>query len=257
MNPAQFNQPFGRFILWRLPVAYVEANLEGRLTFVNETACHMQGSCAEQLVGRAIWEFLPHDEIARSREEFEQAIGCGEDPPVVRRPIFEQSGHFRNYELHRRLLRDDEGSIVGICMALFDISEAEHAHREAHQAQNWLKCVIQAIPKAILVTDALGFVRYCNPAASELTLRRADQMEGRQVERCLPIVSNYPPTRSALSFRMALHESWSGQVEIVNAAEERLIVELSASPIVDEETGDTSGVVVVFEKGEMPAWQAK
>jgi len=141
-------------------------------------------------------------------------------------------------------------------MALFDISEAEQAHREAHRAQNWLKCVIQAIPKAILVTDALGFVRHCNPAAEALTHRPASQMTGSQIEKCIPIVSNHTATRSALSFRMALHEPWFGEVEIVNAAEQRLTVQISASPIVDKETGDTSGVVIVFEEAEMAPWQA-
>jgi len=256
MISASQNQPFGSFIVWRLPVPYVEADLSGRLTFVNEAACKMQGLTPEQLVGRDIWEFLPHDEIARSRLEFSQAMESGEDPPVVRRPIFVHSGNFRNYELHRRLLREDDGRVAGICMALFDISEAEQAHREAHRAQNWLKCVIQAIPKAILVTDALGFVRYCNPAAEGLTGRKASHMEGRQIEKCIPIVSHHPPTRSALSFRMALHEPWTGQVEIVNAARGTLTVQLSASPIVDEETGDTAGVVIVFEEAEIAAWQA-
>ncbi len=251
-----FNQPFGRHIVWRLPVAYVESDLDGKLTFVNEAACHMQGQPAEQLVGRDIWEFLPHDEVAHSREEFAKALGSGEDPPVIRRPIFGGSGHFRSYELHRRLMRDDAGLIVGMCMALFDVSEAEHAHWEASQAKNWLECVVHAIPKAVLVTDALGFVRYVNPAAEELTCRKEQDMTGRQVERCLPILRTHCAVQAPLSFRMALHEPWSGQVDIGNAQDEVLTVNLSASPILDKESGHTAGVVILFERVETPCGAA-
>jgi PAS domain S-box-containing protein len=250
MKPA--NQPFGRHIVWRLPVAYVESDLGGKLTFVNEAACTMQGQAVEELVGRDIWEFLPHDEVAGSQEEFAKALRCGEDPAVIRRPIFGRSGHFRNYELHRRLMRDDDGRIVGICMALFDVSEAEHAHWEASQAKNWLECVVHAIPKAVMVTDALGFVRYVNPVAEELTCRKEPEMTGRQVEKCLPILRTHCAMQAPLSFRMALHEPWSGLVDIGNAENETLTVHLSASPILDKESGHTSGVVILFERVESP-----
>ncbi len=247
-----FNQPFGRRIVWRLPVPYVETDLRGRLTFVNEAVCDLQGMPPEQLVGRDVWEFLPHDAVAHSRSEFACAIQSGEDPPAVRRPIFGKSGRFSNYELHRRLLRDDDDRVVGICIAFFDVGEAEQAHWETKQAQNWLESVVHAIPKAILVTDALGFVRYTNPAAEDLTGRTEVEMAGRQIERCLPILRTHCVERSSLSFRMALHELWSGTVDISNAGGETLTVQLSASPILDKENGHTSGVVILFEKVEVP-----
>jgi len=249
------NQPFGRLIVWRLPVAYVEADLQGKLTFVNEAACRMYELPVEQLVGQEVWEFLPYDDKAPSREEFEHAIRSGDDPPVVRRPVFSRSGHFTNYELHRSLLRDDDNRIVGICIALFDVSEAEHAHWEAQRAQSWLECVVHAIPKAILVTDALGFVRYTNPAAEELTGRLEQEMMGRQIEKCLPILRTHSAVQKPLSFRMALHDPWSGLVDIGTAQNQSLTVQLSASPIIDQESGHTSGVVILFERVEVSCGQ--
>jgi PAS domain-containing protein len=171
---------------------------------------------------------------------------------VIRRPIFGRSGHFRNFELHRRLLRNDDEKIAGICMALFDVSEAEHAHWEAKRTQSWLECVVHAIPKAILVTDALGFVRYTNPFAERLTCRSEHQMIGHQIEKCLPILRTHCAVQTPLSFRMALHDPWSGLVDIGTVPRGSMTVHLSASPILDKETGHTSGVVILFEKMEVP-----
>jgi PAS domain S-box-containing protein len=256
MNPVLTNVPFGRHIVWRLPIAYVEADLEGKLTFVNEEACLLQELSAEQLVGRSIWEFLPRDEVANTKREFYQGVESGQDLPIIRRSIYSHAGEFRTHELHRRLLWDDAGTVVGICMAIFDVSEAEHAHREERQAKSWLESVVQAIPKALIVTDALGFVRYINPAAEELVGRPAADMVGRQVEKCLPILHTYTEVQVPLSFRMALHKPWSGLVDIVNAANDSIVVQLSASPILEVGTELTTGVVILFERQEAPAWTA-
>jgi len=227
-------------------VAYTEVDSKGIFRIVNEAACRLHDVPAEELIGHSIWEFMPLDEAGRSRTDFFHAMESGEDLPPVRRSLLRADGEFRTHELHRRMLRDSDGTPVGMCCATFDVSEVEAAHKETKQTKLWLESVVEAIPQAIIVTDALGFVRFINPAAERLIGRSAHEVLGQQIEKGMPILRAVSLSKKPLSFRMALNEPWNGDVEIVSRQHGNITVWLSASPIVEKETGYTNGVVLVL-----------
>src|SRR5262249_34666423 len=135
-----------------------------------------------------------------------------------------------------------------------DVSELDAAHREAKQARQWLESVMEGIPQAVIVTDALGFVRYANPSAELLTGWPVSEQIGKQIEKVIPILRVVSGSRAPPSFRMALHQPWNGNVELVARNHEILSVWLSASPILDRENGFTTGVVIVLPS---PHFRAK
>lgn len=246
MNEATANWQPVSSVLQDLPVAYTEIDARGILRVVNEAACSLHEMSAEQLIGHEIWTFLPPDEAARSRTDFFHVIESGEDPPVIRRSLYTASGAYRTHEIHRRMMRDSDGNPIGICCATFDVSEVEAAHYATRQAKLWLESVVDAIPQAVMVTDALGFVRYANPAAEQVIGLPARDLVGQQIEKGMPILRAASASRKPLSFRMALQENWNGDVEILNRERQTVSTWLSACPIVDKETGYTNGVVIVF-----------
>jgi PAS domain S-box-containing protein len=243
-EPAE-NWPPLSHILQELPVAYTEVDVRGTLRAANKEACRLMGIIAEEWIGQEVWEFVPHDEADRDRAEFLRTVEADGDPPVIRRSILSK-GEFRTHEMHRRMLRDGEGNPIGMGCATFDVSELDAAHQEAKQAKLWLESVVQAIPQAVIVTDALGFVRFANPSAELLTGCPVQEQVGSQVEKVIPILRVVSANRSVPSFRMALHEPWNGDVEILNRSGEAMTLWLSASPIIDRESGYTNGVVIVM-----------
>jgi PAS domain S-box-containing protein len=233
--------------LQKLPAAYTEMDCSGVVRAVNEAACKQLQMTAEQLVGHDIWEFLPRDEAARSRAEFFDLIRSGEDPPIIQRSLYNSRGGFRTHELHRRLMRDAAGGVIGVSSVAFDVSQAEATCREAKQTKLWLESVVDAIPQAVMVTDSLGFVRFVNPSAQRLTGRPLHELIGQQIEKGMPILRAVSRTHKPLSFRIALDEPWNGDVELLNGQGETLSVWLSACPIMDKETAFTNGVVIVMK----------
>jgi PAS domain S-box-containing protein len=233
-------------VLELLPVAYSEVDAQGVIRVVNQAACRMHSMSAEELVGRSIWEFVPRDEAARDRADFASAIALGGDPPVVRRSIYSPDGEYRTHEIHRRVMYDSEGRAAGFSCVTIDVSELEAAHQESKQARLWLESAITAIPQAVILTDALGFVRYANPAAEEVTGWQAVELIGQQFEKGMPILQASSPSQKPLSFRSALDESWNGDVELLNREKQAIPTWLSACPIVDKGKGVTNGVVIVF-----------
>ncbi len=236
-----------------LPVAYTEVDTAGIFRVVNDAACRLHKMSAEQIIGRTIWEFLPNTEAARSRTDFFHAMESGEDPPVVRRSLFSANGEFCTHELHRRMLRDSDGTAIGMCIASFDVSEAEALHQQTRRAQLWLGSVVDAIPQAVIATDALGFVRFVNPSAEQMIGWSARELIGQQIEKGLPILRSSSASLKPLSFRNALDEVWNGDVELVKRDRQTLSVWLSASPIIDKETGSTNGVVIVLPSARATA----
>lgn len=234
-------------ILQDLPVSYSEVDTTGTLRAVNRAACRMHHLPAEDLLGHSIWEFVPADEAEIDRAEFERTMQTGEELPVIRRSIFSTRGGYRAHELHRRILRDSTGKPRGLASITFDVSELDAAHREAERAQRWLECAIQAIPQAVILTDALGFVRFINPSAERLIGWPALEFVGQQIEKGMPVLRATPRTgNQPLSFRMTLNERWNGDVEILTRDRQPVSVWLSASPIFDPEQGWTTGVVIVL-----------
>jgi len=233
--------------LQELPVAYTEMDNNGIVRAVNEAACHQRQMTAEQLLGHDIWEFLPRDEAIKSRAEFFDLIRSGEDPPVIRRSLYNSRGGFRTHEMHRKLMRDATGAVIGVSSVAFDISQMDAAYREARQTKLWLESVVEAIPQAVMVTDSLGFVRFANPSAQRLTGRTSQELVGQQIEKGMPILRAVSKTHKPLSFRIALDEPWNGDVELLNRQGETLSIWLSACPIIDKESSFTNGVVIVMK----------
>jgi PAS domain S-box-containing protein len=229
-----------------LPVAYSEIDTEGVFRVVNGAACRLFGAAQEDLVGHSIFEFVPSDQVADDRAAFLSMIEADVEPAVIRRSLYTSTGEFRVHELHRGMLRDEEGNAVGIRSVTIDVSDAEIAHAEARQAKLWLESVVLAIPQAVMVTDALGFVRFANTSAERVTGRMASELVGKQVEKGMPILRAVSPSGKKLSFRAALEEIWNGDVELLNHDGETVSTWLSACPIYDKATGFTNGVVIVF-----------
>jgi len=234
-------------ILQELPVAYVEVDLTGTVRAVNRAACKMHHLAAEDLIGHSIWEFVPADEVEADRAEFQRTMQTGADLPIVRRSLFAIGHGYRTHELHRRILRSPDNKPHGLAAITFDVSELEAAHREADRAKRWMQSAIQAIPQAVIMTDAMGFVRFINPSAQRLTGWTAQELVGQQIEKGMPILRAVSRgTHQPLSFRITLHEPWNGDVELLTRDRQSVSVWLSASPIIDPEEGHTTGVVIVL-----------
>jgi PAS domain S-box-containing protein len=232
--------------LENLPVSYTEVDAAGILTLVNHAACMQHHLPAREILGRSVFDFVPKEEAALDRDEFFRAIQSSEDPPIIRRTIYTPHGGYQSHELHRRMLRDDTGRAVGMSCITFNVSELEEAHLETRRTKLWLESALHAIPQSVIITDALGFVRYINPSAEVLTGWSSTQMLGQQIEKGMPILRAISSQGKPLNFRSTLDETWNGDVDILTRDRQTVSVWLSASPILDRQTGYTNGVIITL-----------
>jgi PAS domain S-box-containing protein len=214
-----------------LSVAYFEIDAQGIITRANRAACALHQVLENEFVGREVWESVAADEKDLGRSDFYAVMESGEEPPVVRRALYARSGEFRTYEMHRSFIRDAKGHPAGLRYISIDVTETQTAHEEAHQAHLWLESVLEAVAEAMIVTDALGFVRYINQAAEELSGWKAAELIGKEIEKGFPVLSYSSADEKSLTHRIALERRTKGIATVLDRNFNELQVEISTSPI--------------------------
>jgi PAS domain S-box-containing protein len=229
-----------------LPIAYVEIDVEGVITRSNRAARMLHSAEGGEIAGMHVWDFSPEGQVETDRTAFNAMMSSREEPPIARRSLYSH-GEFRTYELHRTLIRDEQGSVRGVRTATFDVTEAQIAHEEANQARMWLESVLDSMSEAIVITDALGFIRTVNPATEALFGWKAAELKGRVIEKAFPLLAYSAENDVALSFNMALQSRSRGVATLLDRARREVKVEISTSPVVDKTNGYTIGVVSVMQ----------
>jgi PAS domain S-box-containing protein len=155
--------------------------------------------------------------------------------------------------MYRSLMRDEEGRPSGMRMLSLDVTEEKRELEEARRARLWLESVIASLADAVLVTDALGFIRSANPAAETLFGWRFAELEGKLIEKALPVLSYVSDDPTKLSFTMSLAGHCRGIATILDRESREVRVEIGTSPILNKESGFTEGVVAVLRTLEQAA----
>jgi len=236
--------------LEELPVAYVEIDARGAIVRANRLARSLHSSHSGELIGKPAWELMPTDEREQSCATFMTAMRTGEDPPVARRSIYTNSGNYRVHELHRNMICDAHGKAEGMRVATVDVTEAHQARKEDERHRLWLESVIASMAEAVIVTDALGFIRTVNAAAEELFGWKATELTGKSIERALPVLKFVSGSKVQLDFTMALESRTKGVATMLGRERREVKVEISTAPILDKESGFTAGVVSVMRRVE-------
>jgi PAS domain S-box-containing protein len=225
-------------------------DVHGAITSANRLTRLSHSADTGELIGKLVWELMPTDEQERSHAAFMLAIAAGQNPPVVRRSIYDRTGNFRFYDIYRNVILDAEGRAAGMRAVSVDVTEAHKAHQESEHARQWLESVMASLTAAVIVTDPLGIILSVNPAAEKLFGWKAGELIGMEVENAFSVNTCISSDQSVIDFSMAMEKCVSGTATILDKAGREMLVEIGASPIVDKNTGFTTGVVSVLRQVE-------
>jgi PAS domain S-box-containing protein len=234
-----------------LPLPYVEVDARGFITRANRASIALHHVEGGQLVGKMAWDLVATDEKDPSYAAYCSSIQSGEKPMVVERSLYDRSGQFRTYEIHRSLVRDSDGNPAGMQMLCVDVTETKKALEDARGTSLQLQSVVDAICEAVIVTDSVGFIRSVNPAAEKLLGWEASALIGISIEEGLPIVAYLPGGRSECLFTVWLERPMKGIATILDRKRREIDVGIGASPILDKQNGSTIGVALLVRKLEI------
>lgn len=234
-----------------LPLPYLELDVHGVIIRANRATLALHPADRGELIGQTAWDLVAADEKDPSFASYCLALESGEKPQAVLRSLCDRSGQFRAYEIHRGQVRDAQGKVTGMRLLCVDVSEAKKALEAAQRKSLWLESVIASVCEAIVVTDAVGFIRSVNPAAETLLGWQAEELTGMSIEEGLPIVAFRPGGCSACTFTRWLEGPLKGIAAILNRQRQQIQVGLGIAPIVDNPNGLTTGAVLLLRKIEI------
>jgi PAS domain S-box-containing protein len=231
-----------------MPVAYLEIDTQGLITRANRAALALHHPDHGELVGKTGWDLMAFDEKVFSHAAFSAQIQSGMKPPVITRNIFDRSGSFRTYQLHRSLMRDAEGNPKGMSMVAVDVTEMTEALDEARRARHWLESALASVADAVVLTDILGVVRAVNPAAEELFGFKSSELAGRVIEEAVPMLDYHSDDGSPLNRRIVIERTCKGTATLVCRNHREVMVRITTSPVVDQRSGSLIGVVAFLHR---------
>lgn len=233
-----------------LPLPYVEMDAHGIITRANRATLALHHPEQGELIGKSGWDLLAIDEKSRSTAAFLSLMTTGEEPPAICRSIFDRSGKFRTYEIHRSIIRTTGGKPAGVRMIFMDVTECKNALEEAQRTCQWLESAMHSAADAVILTDALGMIRSANPAAERLSGWSTNELTGMAIDELMPIQARPSGDRSALDLQAMLQLPCNGMATVRTRERQQSEVEISTSPILDKNNGSVSGVAAILRRVE-------
>lgn len=235
-----------------LPVAYLECDVKGTIYRCNKLAQEIHRGELGELAGMEIWKLVAHDQQTASRNAYFAVMATGINPPVAYRALFTPNGGYRTFRLDRNLILDEQGNPKGMRIIFYDVTERQLELERERKARMWLEAISTSMSEAVLVTDVLGFVRFVNAAAEDLTGWNANDLKRMTIEKGMPILAYTPSDGVALNHRMLLERRCAGIATLLTRNREEVKVYLSTSPVTDLAEGSTIGVVNVMRRLDSP-----
>ncbi len=169
-----------------VPLACLEIDLAGTIRRANQKLCDLRGLKVSEMVGRPYAEFAAESDKERIADEIRKKLS-GAVPLVPGKQTFMgKHGELVTVQSNETLLRDPDGSVVGLRSAALDVSEHLRKEEEIWQTTGELKAIFQALPDVFLRVDTDGVILdYRGPVTSSFW-GHARQKTGTRIQSLVP-----------------------------------------------------------------------
>lgn len=161
-------------------VAYLDANFD--FVWVNESFARLDGSRADQLVGKNHFKLYPSVE---NQTIFNRVVRTGEPYQAYARP-FEHAGRpesevgFWDWSLYP--IKNAEGQVENLLLNLSDVTERTLAERQRHESDARFKAMLDATSETALLVDLEGKILAINDVGAQRFQKSAEQLIGSRVD---------------------------------------------------------------------------
>ena len=223
------------------PVGFAFVDTEFRIVQINQTLAEVNGSPAEEQVGKTIAEVVP-DVWAQMQPVYERVLRSGE--PEVNLEVERErgtTGDLRSWLSSYYPVRVD-GEVIGLGVIVIDITDRT-------EAEHFRAAVMDTIVEGLYVLDKNGRLKFMNPAAAKLLGWSEEELCGRSMHEAIHYQhadgSPHPEEECELLKVRTERRAVQMMHEAFTAKDGTIIpVSYSAAPLMRGTSLD--GVVVVF-----------
>lgn len=174
-----------RAIVDQAVVGFVQSDVAGRITFVNDRYCEITGYMREELLGKR-WLELTHPDDLPQNIEYIKRMKHNEKPASFEKRYLRKNGEIIWVNIGASQQRHADGQEFGGAAFVVDITARKFAETKNFIAKSELEATLAAIPDLIFELGLDG--RYLNVHASrpELLAAPAEVLIGKTVRDSLP-----------------------------------------------------------------------
>jgi PAS domain S-box-containing protein len=174
------NSGFDQWLQAWNTVPVVVADLEGTVLAVSSTLASMFGwGRPEELVGRPVTDFVAPEERARAADNIARVL-AGELKGQVQYRGLRRNGDVVGIQAIADLIRDDDGSAIGLSLLVLEMTEEQRAEADLAQERSLLKTLMHSTPDEIYFKDADGrFIMMSSAQATNFGLSDPSQALGK------------------------------------------------------------------------------
>ncbi|MEM7476495.1 MAG: PAS domain-containing protein [Planctomycetota bacterium] len=155
-----------RTLLEHLPVHVVQKDINGRFLFVTQSFCKLVNRPFDDVVGKTDFDLFPDNTARKFVDDDQRVMQADAIFNDIERA--ELNGATSYMQVRKAPLRDPDGSVVGVQVIFWDITEEHLRREELHRIEALAHALINAALDAVLVVDTDGFVLEANPASRKI-----------------------------------------------------------------------------------------
>ncbi|MBM4339954.1 MAG: PAS domain S-box protein [Deltaproteobacteria bacterium] len=151
-----------RTILENIEDGYYEVDLQGDLTFFNDSLCRMLGYSRDELLGMGNQQYTDQENRKKLFEAFNEVFRTGEPAKNFDWEVIKKDGTKVFGEVSVSLIRDAKGQPIGFRGIARDITERKRAEEELKRTFSLLNAALESTADGILVVDRQGKIERFN-----------------------------------------------------------------------------------------------
>ena len=132
------------------PIGYHEVDAQGRIVRVNKTELLLLGYSEEEMVGRAVWEFMAEQS---SKDSLAASLAGDLQRRAFERTFKRKNGDLLPVLVEDRLVHDLDGKVVGIRSTIQDISDRKRMEEAMRASEVQYRLLFDSSPHPMWVYD--------------------------------------------------------------------------------------------------------
>ena len=152
--PATTSDELYHSLVDRLPIHVTRIDLEGRITFVNETFSELVGKPVEELIGQTDFDLSPPALAEKYQNDNRHVAASGQALHAIEENQLD--GRLSYYEVWKLPVYNSVGQVVEIQAVFWDVTEREETRAALARERDLLRTLMDSLPDLIYVKDAAG-----------------------------------------------------------------------------------------------------
>lgn len=140
-------------ILDTMEEGYLEVDLAGRFTFVNDSEARMLGYSCDELLGLSYLQYTSQQTSKFLYQEFRRVHDTGKPSMLIDYEVIRKDGGIRIHELSISLIRDGSGNPVGFRGVSRDVTDRKQAEEALRDREKKYRQLFMNAPAAIYEVD--------------------------------------------------------------------------------------------------------